>query len=109
MAAPSSKRPRRQLRDMWMCEPGEDGALAFEAFLAAASRECDVEKLHGGLTFEPPIAALGEPNATHAALADRRHQGIRTDRLASQGRVNGQRSGRQLEKMLFLEDAILAQ
>src|SRR5262245_20515865 len=86
----------QKLCDMWMREPAEDCAFAFEALLTAASRECDVEKLYRRPTLEPPIAALGKPNAAHAALTDRLNQLVRANRLAGHCRVNRQRQGRLL-------------
>ena len=58
---PARRNPRIQkLCDVGMHEPSQDCALAFEALLAATPSQCDVEKLHSGVTFEPAIAALGQ-------------------------------------------------
>jgi hypothetical protein len=88
--APANTRVQK-LCDMWMSEPTEDCAFASEALLSAASREGNVEKLYRRPTLEPPIAALGKPNAAHPALTDWLYQLVCADRLASHCRINRQR------------------
>ena len=53
-----------------MREPREDVALAPEALFAGAAHQRDVQQLDRRTSFEAAIAALGEPDAAHAALAD---------------------------------------
>src|SRR5262245_18022626 len=85
-----------KLCDMWMREPAEDCAFAFEALLSATSRECDIEKLYSRPTLESPIAAVRKPNAAHPALAYRLYQRVCADRLASHCWVNSRRQRRLL-------------
>ena len=63
-----------QVRDVRMRQPGEDGAFAPEPLFAGAADQRDVEQLDGRAALEAAVAALGQPDAAHAALADQRRR-----------------------------------
>ena len=71
-----------QSRDVRMREPGQDIAFAAEALLAGLPDQRGVQELDRYLALEAPVAAPGEPHATHAALAKRRFKRIGADELA---------------------------
>ena len=73
----SIKRAMCEWRDL-----GEKVAFPPESFLHRAPDERDVQQLDGRASFEAAVAALGEPDAAHATLADERHQPIGADDLA---------------------------
>ena len=64
-----------ELRDVRVSQPPEDRAFTCEAFLAAPA-ERDVQELDRRAAFESAVAALGEPDGAHAALADRRDERV---------------------------------
>ena len=67
-------------------EPGEDGAFAPEPLFAAAADQRDVQQLDRGAALEAAVAAFGEPDAAHPALADGREQPVGAEDLARQRR-----------------------
>ena len=64
-----------------MGEPAEDGAFALEAVLADLAYQSDIQKFDGGLAFKSAIAAFGQPDLPHAALAEFANESIRADDL----------------------------
>src|SRR3954462_10239846 len=84
---------------MRMREVREDRAFAAKPLLADTSHQREVEQLDGDLPFEAAVAALGEPHAAHAALADQRCQTVSADGLASQ-RLRQRRTRRQRHRLL---------
>ena len=52
------------------------------AFFSGASGKCDAHELHCSLPLEPAVAATGEPDASHSALANLRDQSVGTKCLA---------------------------
>ena len=59
-----------EVGDVRMAEAGEDVAFAPESLLARPAHERHVQQLDRGSSFEAAVAALGQPHAAHAALAD---------------------------------------
>ena len=80
-----------QVRDVGMTQPREDASLALEPRLAVATDQAGVQQLDGRFPFEATVAAIGKPDLTHAAIAQRRPQGVRTDRQTCEGRLRRQR------------------
>ena len=74
-------------RDVRMREPREDRAFALEALSAGAADERGVEQLDRRLAFEAAVAALGQPDAAHAAVADGRDQRVGADRRRPRARA----------------------
>jgi hypothetical protein len=70
-------------------EAGENASLAAEPFPASRARECGIQEFHSHTAFEPAVAALGEPHATHSTASDRRDQGIGSYRLAGERSLEG--------------------
>ena len=89
-----------EARDVGMHEPGEDRALPPEALPAGAADEARVEKLDRDPSFEAAVAALRQPDASHAALADGLDQRVRADRLAGERGASRRRRGRVFEEFL---------
>ena len=83
-----------------MHEPGEDRAFPPEALLAGAADEARVEKLDGDPSFEAAVAALRQPDAAHAALADGLDQRVRADRLTGERSASRRRRGCVFEELL---------
>ena len=77
-----------EVRDVRVGEPGEDGAFAPESLFAGAADQRDVQQLDRRAAFEAAVAALGEPDAAHPALADRA-------RSAGRRRASGRPATRQ--------------
>ena len=73
-----------QPRDVRVRQPREDVAFAPEPVLAFPPEERGVQQLDRGPALEAAVAALGQPDAAHSALVDRRHQRVWADRLAGQ-------------------------
>src|SRR5580692_94547 len=96
-----------QLRDVGMRQPTENAALAFESTFAAFPHLCDMDELHRHFSLKAPIVALGQPNASHAALADLRNQRIRSNSLAGQPPRPGCRSRAILQKTFLSQYAVL--
>ena len=78
-------------------QPGEDVAFAPEPLFARAAHQRDVQQLDRGASFEAAVAALGQPDAAHPALADPRDQPVGAEGLPRQRerqrRVRRQRHG----------------
>src|SRR5215469_2065703 len=72
----------QQFGNMRMAQPAENAALALKALFGCRAGQRDIHKLDRSLSFESPIAALGEPHRSHAPLADLRHQGVGADSLS---------------------------
>src|SRR5271163_1546345 len=64
-----------------MGEPAEDGAFALEAILADLAHQGNVQKFDGRLAFKSAIAAFGEPDLSHAAMAELANEPIRAEDL----------------------------
>src|SRR5262249_5268368 len=71
-----------QMRDRRMGQPRENRALADEALLAGAADERGIQELHRVGTFDPAVAAPGQPHAAHSARANRRHERVGPNHLA---------------------------
>ena len=56
--------------DVRMRQPREDASFAPEALFARAPHDRDVQQLDRRAPDEPAVAALGQPHASHPALAD---------------------------------------
>ena len=80
-----------EARDVRMGEPREDRAFALEALFAGAADQRGVQQLERRLALEAAVAAGGEPDRAHAAVADRRDQRVGADRDAR--RAAGLRRG----------------
>src|SRR5580692_4478573 len=65
-----------------MRQSPENAALSFEAFFSTFPRQGQVDKLHSHAPLEPSVAATGEPDASHSALADLRDQRVGANGLA---------------------------
>ena len=74
-----------------------------------AAHERDVQQLDRGASFEAAVAALGQPHAAHAALADARDQTVRAEGLSRQRRQPGLRRQRDgaLEETRLVERVVL--
>ena len=59
-----------EARDVRVRDPGEDVAFAPEPLLAGAAHQRDVQQLDRRAPLEAAVAALGQPDAAHPALAD---------------------------------------
>ena len=59
-----------EVRDVRMGQPGEECAFAPESLFAGAADQRDVQQLDRRASFEAAVAALGQPDAAHPALAD---------------------------------------
>src|SRR5262245_15127966 len=92
---------------MGMREAGEDASFTPEALLAATAEQGDVQELDRRASLEAPVTALGEPDAPHAALTDRRHQGVGAQGLSGKRRLAGQRDWGVLEKAFLRKRAML--
>jgi hypothetical protein len=86
-----------ELRDVRVRQTSENPAFALEPFLAVAGQR-QVEQLDGRAPVEAPVAPVGQPDRAHAALADRRPQGVRTDRLVGCRCLNRERDHASLEE-----------
>src|SRR5215471_4671309 len=74
----------QQFCDIRMREAGNDCSFAPEAFLAAMAHESSAQKFHGRFALKSSVAAFGEPNASHASLADERNQPVGSYDLTGQ-------------------------
>ena len=75
-----------QARNVGVLQPGQDVALACKT-LGQAGRPTQVRQLQRHLPLDAAIAALGQPHAAHAALAQRLQQAIRAYGFAGPPRV----------------------
>ena len=94
---------------MRMREPRQDRAFAPEPFLGRAPEQRSIQQLDRSMAREPAVAALGEPDTAHPAVADRRHQRIRAEGQPGQrgfGRVD---HGRRGQKPLRRQQVVLGQ
>ncbi len=98
-----------QTSDLRMRQAREDRPLAFEALLTAAADERSVEQLHGGAALEAAIAARGQPDGAHSAVADPRHQRIRAEHDACQCRLARLNRRGRIEKAFSGEAAVIVQ
>src|SRR5580658_1938190 len=64
-----------------MREPAEDGAFALEAILADLAHQSNIQKFDSRLAFKPAIAAFGQPDLSHATLAELANEPVRADDL----------------------------
>jgi hypothetical protein len=87
-----------QARDVRVREPREDAALALEAARAVAAHQCEIEQLDRRLPFVAAVAAAGEPDAAHAAVAKARLEGVAAERPAFEALAG--REGRAFEEAL---------
>ena len=76
-----------QASDVRMIEPREDLPLAQEAPPDPLGVETGLQKLQRHALLELPVAALGDPDLSHAAAPEKRHEDVGTDSLASLGRA----------------------
>ena len=70
-----------------MGEPGQDRAFALEAPRGVAADGRQVQQLDRHLAFEAAVGAARAPDAAHAAVAQRRLEQVRADRLADEARA----------------------
>ena len=91
-----------QARDVRMGQLRENRALPPESLFSRPAHETRVQEFHGDAPFEAAVAAPREPDAAHAALADRLDQRVGSDRLA------GERGLRGRLRRCLLEKAALA-
>ena len=99
-----------QACDVRMGKTSKDAAFALKTFLPRAPDQCSVQQLDGDFALEAPVAAPCEPHGAHAALAQRRFQRVRADRLTDQRRLL--RKGREWtvrQKAFALERVLLFQ
>ena len=61
-----------------------------------------VQELDRGPALEPAVAALGEPDAAHTSLTNRRQEGVRPHGLAGARALCGQRREGSLFEEMFL-------
>ena len=94
-----------QPRDVRVGQPGEDGALAAEAGLPFPSEERRVQQLDRGAALEAAVAALGEPDAAHPALVDRRDQRVAAEGDPGQRHVDRRHAA--VEEALVVQLAVL--
>ncbi len=94
-----------EMRDVRVREACQKASLPLETRFAGAPDEAHVQELHCGLTLEAAVAAPGQPDAAHAALADGRDQRVGTDPLARERRRRGTVQGLVFEKALPAESA----
>ena len=73
-----------QARHAGVVEPGEQGALAQEAW-AEVGAEAGVDELEGGVLREGVVGALGAVDAAHAAAPEQPRHAPRADLLADGG------------------------
>ena len=73
--------PVEKARDVRMIESREDLPLAQEAPPDSLGVDAGLEKLHGHALLELPVAALGDPDLSHAAAPEKRDQDVGTDSL----------------------------
>ncbi len=73
-----------QSRDVRMLEPRQRRAFTHEATPAVAREQCEVEQLDRDLGIEATIAALGQPDAAHAASAERTLERVGANRAAGE-------------------------
>ena len=93
-----------------MRKTSKDAAFALKTFFPRAPDQRSVQQLDGDFALETPVAAPCEPHGAHAALAQRRFQRVRADRLTDQRRLlckGGERTVRQ--KAFALERVLLFQ
>src|SRR5262245_8874039 len=64
------------LGDVRWRKHGENASFALEALFPVSAEERNVEKLDGKVALEAPVVAFGEPDVSHAALADLRQQRV---------------------------------
>ena len=70
-----------------MIESRENLPLAQEAPPDPLGVDAGLQKLHGHALLELPVAALGDPDLSHAAAPEKRYQDVGTDSLAGLGRA----------------------
>jgi hypothetical protein len=61
---------------MRMNQPAKNAAFAFEPLFSDLTGERDVHELDGGISLEPAVAPLRQPDAAHSALPDFRDQPV---------------------------------
>jgi hypothetical protein len=92
---------------MGVGEEAEYFSLTFEAGFAFPAYEGDVEKLHRDPAIESTVASLREPNATHTAVTDLRHQPVIPEGLPSQGGRSREFNRPRLQETLLDEGTML--
>ena len=73
-----------EVGDVGMGQPGQEVAFAPEALLAGRSHQRQVQQLDRRAPFEAAVAAFGQPDAAHPALADERNQPVGPEGLPGQ-------------------------
>ena len=89
-----------QLRNVRMRQARKDVALASKSLRTTSAQHSQVDELDRHLPLEPAVVALRQPDASHAAAADRRCQRVVADRLAFEARLG--RQGAAFEEVLAL-------
>jgi hypothetical protein len=95
-----------EARDVRMRESRERLALAREPRRAAAAEQREVEQLERDARVVAAVAAASEPDAAHAAGAERAFDGVGAERAAGERRLFG-REGAAFEEVLGVERVFL--
>ncbi len=75
-----------QVRDVRMPHARQDRTFAPEPLFAGSADDGGIQQLDCGQSFEPAVAALRQPDAAHAALADQRYELVGAENLPDQRR-----------------------
>src|SRR5579864_7140327 len=92
-----------------MSEPAKDATFTFESFFRRGPDERDVHELYRSLPLEPAVAATGEPDVSHSALANRRDQSVGTERLACESCRAGRCESSLLQKTFLPQHAMFVE
>src|SRR5262249_9747362 len=94
--------------DVGMRQACEEAALAFESPLTGASEKGDIEKFHGGASFDVAAAAPGQPDGTHSTLADRGLERVGADGVPNERRRAKRRFRAGAQEALLPEGVVLS-
>ena len=95
-----------QFGDMRMRKLAENSAFALEP-LRTASGYRKMQELYCDTPLETAIAALRQPHAAHATLADRRSNPVCADCLPCERGLAFKRGGAVLQKVVLCDCAVL--